>query len=62
MHKYVIFDAGGNYANLIICSDDDSLPDGYTKQKLLDNQYWDFETQKIKTMISPSTPVTIETV
>jgi hypothetical protein len=62
MHKHVIFDAEGNYANLIICSDDDSLPDGYTKQKLRDNQYWDFETQEIKTIQTPSGPITIETV
>jgi hypothetical protein len=62
MHKHVIFDAAGNYANLIICSDDDSLPDGYTKQKLRDNQYWNFETQKIENITPPAAPITIETV
>ena len=62
MHKHVIFDASGNYANIIICGENDSLPDGHTKQKLLDNQYWDFETQEIKTIQTPSGPITIETV
>jgi hypothetical protein len=62
MHKHVIFDAEGNYANLIICSDDDSLPDGYTKQKLRNNQYWNFETQKIENIPTGNAPITIETV
>jgi len=62
MHKHVIFDAERNYVNLIICSDDDSLPDGYIKQKLRDNQYWNFETQKIENIPPPITSITIETV
>jgi len=62
MHKHVIFDAEGNYANLIICSDDDSLPDGYTKQKLRNNQYWNFETQKIEDIPTHPASITIETV
>jgi len=61
MPSYVIFDENGNYTNCIVCDEWDILPDGHTKQKLEDNQYWDFEAQKIKIKGSPN-PITIETV
>jgi len=62
MHKYVIFDASGNYANIIICSENDSLPDGHTKTKLLNDEFWNFETQQIEKIKIPGAPVTIENV
>jgi hypothetical protein len=62
MPNYVVFDANNTFSNVIVCDEWDILPDGYTKQKLEDRQYWDFETQEIKTIIFPAFPITIETI
>jgi hypothetical protein len=41
MANYIIFDADGKYENIIICEENDILPDGYTKQLLPSGYEWD---------------------
>jgi hypothetical protein len=41
MTTYVIFDADGNYENVIFCEEHDILPDGYTKKLVPAGYRWD---------------------
>jgi hypothetical protein len=58
MPTYVIFDADGNYENVIFCEEHDILPDGYTKKLVPEGYKWD-GNQIIK---DSRYPITLETI
>lgn len=60
MPNYVIFDADNKYHNYIICDDDWVLPEGFTKQLVDEQHYWDNEQQAI--VLNKFAPIKIESI
>ena len=58
MTTYVIFDANGNYENVIFCEENDILPEGYTKKLVPEGYKWDGQ-QIIRDI---RIPITLETI
>lgn len=38
---FVIFDADGNYSNIVVMQENDPLPEGFTKQEVPEGSRWD---------------------
>jgi len=41
MANYVIFDETSKFLDIIVCEENDILPDGYTRQLVPDGYIWD---------------------
>lgn len=58
MPNYVVFDSEGKYYDVIVCEENDILPEGHTKQIILYGYKWD-GTQIIK---DTRVPIVVETI
>jgi hypothetical protein len=57
---YVVFDADKKFNNVIICEEDWVLPEGFSKQLIDDQHYWNWEKQEI--LINKNAPIKIESI
>jgi hypothetical protein len=58
MSNYIIYDANGNYENVIVCEENDILPEGYTKKLIPHGYKWDGE----KIIRDITIPIVVETI
>jgi hypothetical protein len=60
MPNYVVFDSNNKYHNYIICEEDFVVPEGFTKQLVDEQHYWDEKKQEI--LVNKYAPLKIENI